>query len=438
MKGVAFLLILLAGATPLLAVALIVIGSTLGLAAWRPPLLWTDQFGSPDAASGVSAAVADSKGVYVVGYRNATSGTFGTQFIRRYDTNGQVAWTTIINNISGLSLYGVALGSDGVYAVGGSYENDTILKFDLNGTMLWTHYAEFSIRFGGISVTSNGLYLSGYSGHPLTNQSFTGEVLFVRKYDPMWKVIWTNEFANSSISAVSGIYTEATEIYILAGSRLVAYDLAGNELWSHQIGTSPLVIVTSSISGDMTGVYVSGRAADNRFSPSNGFLTKYDYSGNMVWNVAFDPPDGSSVGYSSLSSDSSGVYMSLGTSGGNGFVKKFDSSGNLLWSFQTPLAPRPLPAPYRVAAATGSFYLAGATGMPSAVSGLVQGFSSSSSLIFFGVNPPFSFVAIGALIALAISGMYYLRRRQMERGKRHPPSASLDRYRGLGRERFLV
>ena len=165
-----------------------------------------------------------------------------------------------------------------------------------------------------------------------------------------------------------------------------------------------------------------------------GFLTKYGFGGGVLWNDTFGSPDGSGAGPSFLSADSSGVYLSMVSGVSNGFVMKYDSSRSHVWSFQTPSRPSRGSnlGNFLVAIGNSMVYLAGATGAFYRSEGLVQSFSSSPSLIFFGVNPPYSFVLIGALIGVAVLSGFLLTRRYLRIMSKRPRSASPDRHRKPG------
>ncbi len=97
MKGSAILPVLVAGVIPFLVLALIVTGSGLGLVQWRPPTIWTDQFGTPGTnPNGVMGIAVSSTNVYAGGYLNATDYFTGVPFVRSNDFGGRVLWSTDI------------------------------------------------------------------------------------------------------------------------------------------------------------------------------------------------------------------------------------------------------------------------------------------------------------------------------------------------------
>ena len=421
-KGSALLPVLAAGLTPLLLIGLLIVGSTLGLVLWRPPVLWTDQFGDQDATSNVGHLAAGDSGIYASGFLNTNGTPVGNAFIRKYRADGALVWTTMIPANSALFTTGISLASDGIYIIGDSVSY-TLLKYNFDGILLWSKLAEPSVELSAIFATPTNVYAG------LTNVTFYGRpIVYVREYDAQGNVIWTSQFPNSTsiVSSVMGIYVGAPEVLILTGLALVAYSLDGSELWAHAFG-SPGLVYPLSITGDSTGVYVSGMVRLNGLSPATGFLTKYDFDGNTVWDTAFYSPDQGGVGFTAVSADSSGIYLSMASGRVHDFVQKYDSKGSRVWSFETPLMPKD---DFLVATGPNGFYLAGSTGSSQGgwTKALVQAFSGFNSLVFFGINPPFSFAILGSLIAAAVLSIIFLRRRYARLMSRHPKSTSNDRY----------
>jgi hypothetical protein len=111
---------------------------------------------------------------------------------------------------------------------------------------------------------------------------------------------------------------------------------------------------------------------------------------------------------------------------GNEFLMKYDFSGGKVWSFQMAQSPvRDVGGTaFRLATSSGSLYVAGAESNEHSLSeALVADVSSSASLVFFGVNPPLSFLILGVLVAAAVSGLLVFRRlRRRMRPRRVGPS----------------
>jgi hypothetical protein len=244
----------------------------------------------------------------------------------------------------------------------------------------------------------------------------------------MGNVVWTADLTNASgvnggsitsiYAASSGAYVVGSVHGILKGSTrigvddafLVKYGLNGAGAWTRQFGTPLSTTIAYSVSGDSTGVYVSG----STFPFASGFLRKYDFNGNMIWGDTIDSPDGSGLGGSSLAVDVSGVYVSLGTPGNREYISKYDLNGGKIWSFQMQSSAHFIGgAAYHLSPGPGGPYVAGS--VPDGSAGLVEEVSSSPSLVFFGVNPPLSFLLVGALLAAAATSLFLFRRLRRRR-----------------------
>ncbi len=195
---------------------------------------------------------------------------------------------------------------------------------------------------------------------------------------------------------------------------MVKYDSSGNRAWIRQFPD----VAYGGIAGDSTGVYASGSS-----------LRKYDFSGSLDWAVQIESPDSSGIDDSSLSVDSSGVYLSLSTVGSREFLMKYDLNGNQIWSLQM----QPTIADYytgslayRLSPGLSDVYVAGSVkdasgSLPSRA--LVALVGSSASLVFFGLNPPLSFIILGCLVAGAVAGLFFFLR--LRRGKVRPRRVGL-------------
>src|SRR5690348_3257359 len=145
-----FLLILLVGSVPIILVGLILTVGNVELVAWRPPLAWSDKFGTPNVSGTVGAAGeidnavtsvgAGDSGVYAVGYENlplAENATSGNLFVRSYDLTGNMVWTHDQKSLFFDQFSQISVGIGGVYVVGSVNNSVAVLKFDFNGDQLW-------------------------------------------------------------------------------------------------------------------------------------------------------------------------------------------------------------------------------------------------------------------------------------------------------------
>ena len=181
---------------------------------------------------------------------------------------------------------GVSVHSSGVYVTGrtqGALPGQTsagsqdafVRKYDLDGNEVWTRQFGTSRKDEplGVSVHGSGVYVAGHTDGTLPGQTRAGEGdVFVRKYDIDGNEVWTRQFGSSGSDWAHGVSVDGSGVYVagethgaLPGQTFAGffdafvrkYDLDGNEVWTHQFGTSTLDRALG-ISADASGVYVAG------------------------------------------------------------------------------------------------------------------------------------------------------------------------------------
>jgi len=157
MKGGALLPIIVAAITPFLILTLIVSATAFGLVAWKPPVLWSETFGGSSGRNSATMIASDSSGAYVGGYVNSSNvgGGLGSILLTKYDPGGGLVWAHVIGNTNDSSIDGISLGPDGLYLSGGHVGGNTVMKYDLTGSKIWT--IELAVTggiLGAISVLS--------------------------------------------------------------------------------------------------------------------------------------------------------------------------------------------------------------------------------------------------------------------------------------------
>jgi hypothetical protein len=407
-------------------IALLVILSTLQPIAWTPPILWTHQLGNPKLTSGINSISSDNSGIYTAGFlnQNLTIGnlTFGSPFLTSYGNNGNTVWTRNIGNSSSFSPK-VTIGSDGLYVEIGYGKGETLLKYDFSGTELWDESIQPPVVMEPSSPITDGVIGAGVSSVPLTNQNLTGNVLFLREYDSNGRILWTKEFYNSSdissTNAIQGVSVSSNETFVLTPQFLAAFNLSGKELWTREFNFTGIV-TPLSLSSDDSGVYVTGTIQNTPTNPGIGFISKYDFTGSMIWNSPFAPPDYGGVSTSGATANGSGAYVSISSGAGNDFVVRYDSAGHEIWTIQTTF--KSSGNNFLIVSGSTGFYIAGAIGLSPRIQAIVQDISGDSSLILLGVNPPFSFVLAASIVAITGLSIFYLLRRAARRASRPKPA----------------
>ena len=403
MRGGAFLPLFIAYLTPMLIIMLVVYGSTVEVVAWKPPVLWTNQFGDPNMSNGVQSLSYANGSVYAAGFFNFTQRYIGsgTSFLREYRSDGDVLWTSNIGNFLGESTAELTVGSDGIYIIQADFMNSSLQSYDFKGNQLWSFPLEQGTFETSLSAWGQGVYVAGYSEQLLANRTI--DAAFVREYDLNGSVLWTKSYNLSRTLenpvSVQGLSATSHGIYVLLSNSLFALTPNGQPLWFHPLSEHAYVI-----GADSTGVYVSGNTGGDSNHASRLFLEKFTFDGSAIWNDTFDSPIARP---SSLSAGSSGVYLSL-TNDPNNYLLRYDSVGNQIWSYQVPLKQNG----YAFLVATGEQgpYLAGSSQGTSGSEAFIQSFGSSKAFFFFGVSPPWSLVLLASPFVGLTLVVYFVRK----------------------------
>jgi len=319
-------------------VFLFVVPAALAAACRSPEVGWTRQFGTSghDVAERVAA---DSRGnVYVAGWTTdvlpgqANAGGYSDAFLRKFAASGRALWTRQFGTEDIDKVSGVAVDGHGdVYVFGSTSgaldgqlwagEEDVFLrKFAPSGEVLWTRQfgSDQLERPSGVVVDRrDNVYAAGFTLGAMAGQDQDEEGdIFLRKYDPSGKELWTRQFGSETYDeafalAVDGrgdIYLSGTTRLTLPGQPAVQpidavlfkLDADGHKIWTRQFGSSEAdqargvavdekgtVRVAGWTSGAFPGKQSSGM--------TDAFVNTYGPDGIELASVQFGPVSYSSV-----------------------------------------------------------------------------------------------------------------------------------------------
>jgi len=317
---------------------------------------WIRQFGTSDYDYAWGVAVDPSSNVYVAG---STGGTLPGQtsaglrdaFVRKYDGSGNEIWTRQFGTSGGDGAGGITIdGSGNIYVVGntegafpgqlssGGYDA-FVRKYDGSGNEIWTRQFGTSGDEGVQDIAIDGssnVYVAGYTWGVFPGQvNLGGPDAFVRKYDGSGNELWTRQFGTSGGDSANDITIDGSGNVYVAGETygtlpgqtsagiydgfVRKYDGSGNEIWTRQFGTSQTdyargIAVDSSDNVyvvDSTGGTLPGQTSSGG---NDAFVRKYDGSGNEIWTRQFGTSD--SDGATGVAVDpSNNVYVACVTTG---------------------------------------------------------------------------------------------------------------------------
>jgi len=384
--------------------------------AQTPDWLWAKSAGGTNWDEASSVAVDDSGNTYVAGLFQSTTITFGSDtltnagggdiFLVKYAPNGNVLWAKSAGGTIDDYPYSVAVDDSGNIYVAGFFESSTLsfgsttltnvgnndiflAKYAPNGNVLWakraggTNWDEAS----SVAVDDSGnIYVAGYFYSPIiTFGSITlmsaGNVdIFLAKYDANGNVLWAKRAGGMSEDGAYSVAVDASGNIYMAGwfesltitfgsttltnagwenIFLAKYDANGNVLWAKRAGGTNHDWA-ASVAVDTSGnIYVAGSFnsstitfGSDTLTNAGGydiFLAKYAPNGNVLWaksaggtsydvviSVAVDASGNIYVaGYfksPTLTLGSTTLTNASAWGCADIFLAKYDTSGNVLWA----------------------------------------------------------------------------------------------------------
>lgn len=277
-------------------------------------LLWQQQWG--ERGLGPSRVETDGMGnVYIAGIHvtQTTSRAYAT--LTKFDEAGGFQWMQQVilgDASSGIDLATDAMGN--IYLCGSlsptspnypfSTHDGFIARFNASGDQQWlrTFGTDKSAEFDGVTTDLLGnVYFVGTTKGSLFGTNVGEWDIINGKLDSSGTLIWAHQFGtekNDTARTIS-FSTEGT-LYMLGNTDgdlagdVTPYggdpfvrklDLAGNELWTRQLG------LESSLGTDLTtdgvgGVFLGGMKWPSS-GVTDGWAAKYDSLGNLKWTTEF-------------------------------------------------------------------------------------------------------------------------------------------------------
>lgn len=315
--------------------------------------------GSNDREDAPSSVVGFATGCLVAGYAEATITGRRDALLLAYQSNGTLAWNSIISGIGDNNDNVRAIAVDplgNIYAAGysiggGSNRNMAMLRFSPNGTL----DCSFTLDGDGTGSEDDALALAlDTGGNPVaagfTKNSGTSNDLTFIKLNNNCDTLWTRKYDGPGhgsdriyemIAGNDGYFYATGRVDALGGAAAndncitQRLDTDGNILWSKTYdggsadrGTG----IRQAANGD---IYVSGRSLVPN-GQHDGFLLKYNSAGIMQWSKTYnfggdDEPAGLEItsdqriiiGGSSTMTISDTLYDMIAIA--------YNTAGNILW-----------------------------------------------------------------------------------------------------------
>jgi len=284
-------------------------------------LEWGIQLHSGTSDTAWAVAVDDFRNAYIAGDTNGDLGApaAGVQdvFVAMYDEQGAAHWVTQFGTPGTERPVAIAV-ADGSVAVVGWTDGDLaaplvgeddmfVYKLDSSGAILWAKQFGTPLydRARGVAIDDEGnIYVGGSIGSVESSPYLKDGSAVLIKLDPDGNELWTREiFAGGEL--IHGVFVDQNnEVYVcgwtfgdlygvnpdpLVEDMFVAkFDAAGALLWGHQRGTTSRERAWA-ITGDTTGVYITGATGRAFVGPAFGsadvYVMKYSLNGDLVWET---------------------------------------------------------------------------------------------------------------------------------------------------------
>jgi hypothetical protein len=251
--------------------------------------LWTRQFGIVDA-NGFSIFVithavgADASGNVLIAGQVGNGSlpnqlAVGGAFVRKYGPGGNELWTRQFAVGEGTFAEARSVraeASGNVLVAGNQTTGIFITKLNASGAELWSEVVDSGyLQNHALSVDSAGNVLVA--------------ALFVRKYDPDGDELWTIEATDFGGSAECVEVDGAGNVLVVgsdgAGVILRKYDPDGNELWTTPVAasTSPHALSVDAGGNVLVAGNISGAlAGQTEIGEGDAFVKRYDRDGNEL------------------------------------------------------------------------------------------------------------------------------------------------------------
>jgi hypothetical protein len=261
---------------------------------------WMVTYGAANSSAANSVYVDTSGNLFLVGH------LAGNGYIRKYDTNGNVIWTSHADSgwPAATAYFGVSGDSNGnVYAVG-RYRRDD------GNTRLFNN--DYSSSFGSLPATDLGgeVFLVKYNGSGVTQWAATiisssnvRDIGYAVAVDSSGNIYITGQISNASTTFNHATGTTFTTRTSLGNTEafVVKYNTSGIIQWVTKVASVGADAGYAIVVDSQDSIYVAGQGGNGgvltaynegntpfsttipNTSSADGFLVKYNTSGAVQW-----------------------------------------------------------------------------------------------------------------------------------------------------------
>ena len=324
-------------------------------------IFFSKVFGEYDAEMGYSIRSTDDGGYIIAG---ATSSYWATDslpkvllsfhgvtdaIIAKIDRYGNQEWIKTYGGDRYESAFNAKQTSDGGYffmgytnSMGEGLYDFWLVKLDASGSVLWQKtYGTYQSDIGFYGdITSDGGFI--LTGHTYLEER-TDKDIWLIKTDEEGSVLWSKTYGDSMSQSAIFLQETGDGGFILLGKTtggssqsdilLIKTDMLGAQDWQKQIAYSGND-VPYAVKETIDGYIVISTTTSMGQGEKDILLSKFDYSGNLVWEKTYG---GGALEYGfDVKVDSDG-YVLVGSTSSYGtmfydmWILKVDQSGEIIW-----------------------------------------------------------------------------------------------------------
>jgi hypothetical protein len=218
------------------------------------------------------------------------------------------------------------------------------------------------VVLGTATDSSSNVYVAGYTDGTLPGQTGAGgDDAFVRKYDTLGNVAWTQQFGTSASDVATAVTVDGSGNVYVAGytqgnvqgtnagnydAFVRKFDSSGNVLWTQQFGTSGSDFAEAVATDSAGNVYVGGSTSGSLQGTNTGgtdaFLRKFNSAGTVLWTQQLGTANTDVINAITVfgtnnvyvAGETAGSLQGSNAGGYDVFVRSYDGSGNVQWTRQ--------------------------------------------------------------------------------------------------------
>ncbi len=306
-----------------------------------PPETWSKTYGNTSEQWFQGMALCSDGGFAMVGSIETTR---KDGYFVRVDANGNHLWNKTYGGTGTDRLYDVIALSDGYILAGWTYSYGAgladlwLIRTDASGNIVWNR------TYGGAYFETDPLQVVACSdgGYTIaaTTTSYGGgnDDVYLVHTDYLGYMEWNKTYGGTGNEQGADLVEVSGGGYAITGytsdALLIRTDEDGNHLWNQTYGGAGMDRGNSIVECSDGGYAIAGMTYSYAAVDTAAWLIRTDVSGNLLWNMTYDEPD--YVGARDLIEYSKGGFVLAGYNEigdrDNGLLIRTDSSGNMLWN----------------------------------------------------------------------------------------------------------